>query len=105
MAVASPFVLDATPELITSNVHPMLSDINVGTGPDVSIAELARTVAEITGFRGEIAFDTSKPDGTPRKLLDISRLSAMDWRARTDLRCGITGTYDWFCRNLALRRA
>ena len=83
----------------------MLRHINVGTGTDVSIAELAEMVAEVTGFRGEVRFDTSKPDGTPRKLLDVSRLSAMGWQAKRDLRSGIAGTYDWFCRNLDLLRA
>jgi GDP-L-fucose synthase len=69
--------------------------INVGVGCDVSIAELARIVAGVTGFSGEIAFDTSRPDGTPRKLLDVSRLTALGWQARIELKAGITSTYEW----------
>ena len=70
--------------------------INLGTGRDISILELARLLAEITGFRGEIRFDRSKPDGTPRKLLDTSRLEALGWRPSRSLRQGIEETYRWF---------
>jgi GDP-L-fucose synthase len=69
--------------------------INVGVGHDVTIAELARMVAGVTGFSGEIAFDTSRPDGTPRKLLDVSRLTALGWQARIALKEGIASTYEW----------
>ena len=72
------------------------SHINVGTGTDLSIAELAQTVAEVVGFDGEIQFDTSKPDGTPRKLLDVSKLSALGWKSSIQLKDGIQKTYDWF---------
>jgi len=68
--------------------------VNVGTGEDVSIRELAETVMEVVGFKGRIAFDSSKPDGTPRKLLDVSRLAALGWRSRTTLRDGIRAAYD-----------
>ena len=70
--------------------------INVGTGEDVTIRELAEMIAEITGFRGRIVQDTSKPDGTPRKLLDVSRLKALGWKARITLREGLEQTYRWF---------
>ena len=70
--------------------------INVGVGEDISIAELATLVAEVVGFSGEIVYDTSKPDGTPRKLLDVSRLHAQNWRASIDLRDGVADTYRWF---------
>jgi GDP-L-fucose synthase len=73
--------------------------INVGTGEDVSIAELAGIVKDVAGYEGEIVFDRSKPDGTPRKLLDVSRLAATGWRYRTDLRSGIEQTYRWFLDN------
>ncbi|MDY0873799.1 GDP-L-fucose synthase [Dongia rigui] len=73
--------------------------LNVGTGSDVTIAELAGTIADIVGYRGRFAFDRSKPDGTPRKLLDVSRLSALGWQAKTDLRSGIAATYDWYLAN------
>jgi GDP-L-fucose synthase len=67
--------------------------LNVGTGTDVTIAEFAREVAGVVGFKGELAFDTTRPDGTPRKLLDVSRLAALGWRAKTDLRAGLAATY------------
>jgi len=70
--------------------------LNVGVGKDISIAELAALVAEVVGFSGEIIYDTSKPDGTPRKLLDVSRLHAQNWRASIDLRDGVADTYRWF---------
>jgi GDP-L-fucose synthase len=73
--------------------------VNVGTGTDVTIAELARLIAEVVGYTGEFAFDTSKPDGTPRKLLDVSRLTALGWRAGTDLRDGLAKTHVWFRRH------
>jgi GDP-L-fucose synthase len=75
--------------------------INVGVGRDVTIAELARIVAGVTGFPGEIAFDTSRPDGAPRKLLDVSRLTSLGWQARIGLKEGIASTYQWLDRELA----
>lgn len=96
MAEASLFVLDLPRSVYEANTEPMLSHINVGTGQDVTIAELAGMIAEVTGFRGRIAFDTTKPDGTARKLMDVSRLAAMGWRARTPLRDGLANTYAWF---------
>lgn len=70
--------------------------INVGVGADVTIRELAEIVADVVGFDGKLTWDTTKPDGTPRKLLDVSRISALGWQARIDLRDGIASTYDWF---------
>lgn len=70
--------------------------INVGTGIDISIHELAMLVRDIVGYTGEVSFDTSKPDGTPRKVLDVSRLSELGWRAQTDLSQGIGKTYEWY---------
>jgi GDP-L-fucose synthase len=70
--------------------------VNIGTGEDVTIAELARLIARIVGFEGKFAFDQSKPDGTPRKLLDVSKLTTIGWRYRTDLETGIRQTYDWY---------
>jgi GDP-L-fucose synthase len=75
--------------------------LNVGTGKDMPIAELAALIREIAGYRGEIVFDTSRPDGTPRKLLDVSRLEALGWRPRISLRQGIEQTYDWYRRHAA----
>jgi GDP-L-fucose synthase len=104
MAEASLFVMNLDRAAYEANTQPMLSHINVGTGEDVSIRELAETLAEVTGFKGRLKFDTSKPDGTPRKLMDVSRLAAMGWRARTSLRAGIEGTYHWFLDNAAALR-
>ena len=95
LAEACVFLLnlsDADYGALLSDKEPPL--INIGTGQDVTIAELARMVAHVTGFRGEIVFDTSKPDGTPRKLMDVSRLHSLGWHHRTDLRAGISLTYE-----------
>ena len=73
--------------------------INVGVGADITIRELAELIGGIVGFQGELAFDTAKPDGTPRKLLDVGRLHALGWRATTALEAGLRSTYDWFCAN------
>ena len=75
--------------------------INVGTGEDIAIADLARLICDIVGYKGELVFDTSKPDGTPRKLLDVSRLAAAGWKARTSLRDGIAETYRWYLEQAA----
>jgi GDP-L-fucose synthase len=74
--------------------------INVGTGKDIPIAELAGLIREVVSYQGEIVFDRSKPDGTPRKLLDVSRLEALGWRPRIGLREGIEQTYDWYRRDV-----
>ena len=96
MAEASLFVLDLPRDEYEANTQPMLSHINVGCGEDVSIAELAALVAEVTGFSGRITQDVTKPDGTLRKLMDVSRLADMGWRARIGLEEGIRETYAWF---------
>ena len=79
--------------------NPMCSHINVGTGRDVTIVELANTMARVVGFEGDIEFDTSKPDGTPRKLLDVCRLSSLGWQYSVDLKQGLEMTYQWFLDN------
>ena len=81
--------------------EPLGDLLNVGVGEDVTIAELAALVARVVGYRGQIRFDPSKPDGTPRKLLDVSRLHSLGWRARIKLEEGIAGTYEWYCANAA----
>ncbi|SHE72794.1 GDP-L-fucose synthase [Ruegeria intermedia] len=96
MAEASLFVLDLPRAEYEANTQPMLSHINVGCGQDVSIAELAALVAKVTGFKGRITQDPSKPDGTMRKLMDVSRLARMGWTARIGLEDGIRQTYAWF---------
>ena len=99
VAAACLVVLDTERGDFEAVTEPTVSHVNIGAGDDVTIAELAQIVAEVTGFPGRITFDTSKPDGTPRKLLDVSRLSALGWRARRDLRDGIADAYRWFCQN------
>lgn len=96
MAEASLFVLDLDTATYEANTQPMLSHINVGSGTDVSIMELAQMVAATTGFKGRITNDPSKPDGALRKLMDVSRLDDMGWRARVALEEGIKETYAWF---------
>ena len=103
MARASLFVLDLPKDIYAANTQPMLSHINVGTGRDVSIGALAQMVADVTGFKGNLVFDTSKPDGTMRKLMDVSRLTDMGWRARIDLKEGLQETYNWFLRQETIR--
>lgn len=95
MAEASLFVLRLPPEIYAAETDPMLSHINVGSGTDVTIAELAQTVARVVGYKGKLTFDASKPDGTMRKLMDVSRLARLGWRARIELETGIAGTYEW----------
>lgn len=96
MAEASIFVMNLNINKYQRHTLPMLSHINVGTGIDCTIRELVETVAEVTGYQGEIIFDTSKPDGTQRKLLDVSRLNSLGWNYKVSLRDGLEVTYDWF---------
>ncbi|MBC2835113.1 GDP-L-fucose synthase [Paragemmobacter straminiformis] len=103
MAEASLFIMDLNAATYGANTQPMLSHINVGTGEDVSIAELATLLAEVTGFRGRIVFDRTKPDGAPRKLMDVSRLAAMGCRAGIRLRDGLADTYQWFLETSEFR--
>jgi nucleoside-diphosphate-sugar epimerase len=105
MAAACVFLLNLPEDIYAANTQPMLSHINVGTGSDVSIADLARTIAQVTGFEGDISFDTTKPDGAPRKLLDVSRLTNMGWAASIQLEEGIRQTYDWYLANQGSLRA
>ncbi|GHE01573.1 GDP-fucose synthetase [Defluviimonas sp. 20V17] len=96
MAEASLFVLDLPKAVYDRETEPMLSHINVGSGTDVTIRELAETVARVTGFEGRLSFDATKPDGTPRKLMDVSRLARLGWCATIPLEQGIAETYRWF---------
>ncbi len=99
MAEASLFVMDLDKTTYDANTQPQLSHINVGSGVDVSILELAQMVAEVTGFKGKIELDRTKPDGTMRKLMDVSRLADMGWKASIDLENGVRETYQWFLDN------
>lgn len=99
MAAASLFVLDLAMDVYQANTQLMLSHINVGTGTDISILELAQLVAHVTGFKGIISTDPSKSDGTMRKLMDVSRLTQMGWQAQIALERGIRDTYKWYLDN------
>jgi len=99
MAAASIYVMALDKALYDQNTEPMLSHINVGTGVDCTIRELVETVAKVTGFDGKITFDTSKPDGAPRKLMNVDRLTALGWRYHYDLEAGLTDAYQWFLAN------
>ncbi len=99
MAEASIYVMNLAQEIYLENTQEMLSHINVGTGLDCTIRELVETVSRVVGFEGEIEFDSNKPDGTPRKLMDVSRLKDLGWEAKTSLEDGLTMTYQWFLDN------
>lgn len=96
MAGASIYVMEMDANIYQMHTQPMLSHINVGTGVDCTIRELAETVAKVTGFKGRLVFDDTKPDGTPRKLLDVSRLKNLGWEADLSLEDGLRHTYAWF---------
>ena len=98
MAAASVFVMNLAPEVYQAQVQPQLSHINVGYGSDVTIAELAQTVARVVGYHGRVTFDTSKPDGAPRKLMDSGRLNALGWTTRVGLEHGLLVAYQDFLR-------
>jgi GDP-L-fucose synthase len=99
MAEASLFVLELDEKTYQANTKPMLSHINVGTGKDVTIREMAETMKEVVGFKGELSFDITKPDGAPRKLIDVSRLLNMGWEYSVDLKDGLSKTYKWYLKN------
>ena len=96
MAEASLFVLELDEKTYQANTKPMLSHINVGTGEDVTIREMAEVMKQVVGFEGELTFDTIKPDGAPRKLIDVSRLSNMGWNYTINIKEGFEKTYEWY---------
>jgi len=96
MAAASIYVMNLDDAVYQENTQPMLSHINVGTGVDCTIKALVETMAEVVGYKGKIVFDATKPDGTPRKLMDVSRLERLGWKAKTTLEDGLKMTYEWF---------
>jgi GDP-L-fucose synthase len=102
MAEASLFVLELDGKTYQANTKPMLSHVNVGTGIDVTIREMAEIMKQVVGFKGELSFDTEKPDGTPRKLIDITRLKRMGWEYSMDLKEGLQKTYKWYLKENGL---
>lgn len=99
MAAASVFVMNLDAETYQKETQPMLSHINVGTGIDCTIKELTETVAKVIGYQGDIHWDKTKPDGSPRKLMDVSRLKRLGWKSKVSLEEGLTKTYQWFLEN------
>ena len=99
MAQASLFVLELDEETYKANTQSMLSHINVGTGKDITIREMAETMKEVISYKGKLIFDASKPDGAPRKLIDVSRLSNMGWKYSVNLKDGLSKTYEWYLKN------
>lgn len=99
MAAASIFVMELDKSTYEKHTSPMLSHINVGTGVDCTIKELTETVAKVVGYSGNIVWDTTKPDGAPRKLMNVDRLRELGWKYSIDLESGLEGTYEWFLRN------
>ncbi len=96
MAQASLFVLELDKKTYQDNTQSMLSHINVGTGKDVTIREMAEIMKEVVGYKGKLTFDTAKPDGAPRKLIDVARLSNMGWEYSVNLKSGLSKTYKWY---------
>ncbi|HHA1351126.1 TPA: GDP-L-fucose synthase family protein [Enterobacter ludwigii] len=99
MAAASVYVMELEQSKYEENTEPMLSHINVGTGIDCTIREMAETMASVIGYQGGIIFDATKPDGTPRKLMNVDRLKKLGWQYRFNLREGLKLTYDWYSAN------
>jgi GDP-L-fucose synthase len=99
MAEASVFVMNLDLNMYKKETQSMLSHINVGSGIDCTICELVETVAKIVGYEGDVVFDKTKPDGTARKLMDVSRLEKLGWKAKTNLQNGLALTYQWFLAN------
>jgi len=96
MAVASLFVLELDEKTYQYNTEPMLSHVNVGTGKDITIQKISETMKQVVGFKGEIVFDATKPDGAPRKLIDINKLKEMGWEYSVELDNGLKKTYEWY---------
>ena len=99
MAAASLFVLELDEQIYQANTKPMLSHINIGTGMDITIREMAETMKQVVGFKGRLTFDTAKVDGPPRKLIDVTRLSEIGWEYTTKLKEGLEKTYKWYLNN------
>ena len=99
LATASLYVMNLDKAIYDKNTEPMLSHINVGTGVDCTIRELVETVAKVVAFSGTISFDTTKPDGAPRKLMNVERLRSLGWQSAISLEDGLTSAYQWFIDN------
>ena len=103
MAEASLFVLELDEQMYKANTHPMLSHINVGTGKDITIRKIAEIMKQVVGYEGKLVFDTTKPDGSPRKLIDVKRLENMGWNYSTDLVMGLKKTYKYYLKQVKIQ--
>ena len=101
LADACVYVMGLNRETLQQETEPDISHLNVGTGEDLTIRELAETMAKVVGYQGELEFDSTKPDGTPRKLLDVGRMQRLGWSYRIDLQSGLEATYRWFTEHIA----
>lgn len=99
MAAASIHVMNLDKAVYQQHTQTMISQVNVGTGVDCTIRELAETMAVVTNFKGQLTFDASKPDGTARKVMDVSRLKELGWQAQISLKEGLMSTYEWYLNN------
>jgi GDP-L-fucose synthase len=99
MAEASIFIMNLENKIFYKRNQPMLSHVNVGTGSDCTINQLTKTIAKVVGYQGEICWDLNKPEGTPRKLLDVSHLEGLGWKSKISLEAGLKKTYEWFLDN------
>ena len=100
MADACIHIMSFSDDIYDSYTTPTLSHINIGSGVDLSIRELAETIKEVVGYRGNLLFDNSKPNGSPRKLLNVSKLNSMGWKYQTNLKTGLKKTYTWYLDNI-----
>ena len=105
MAAACVHIMSLSRAVHDEQTSERCSHINVGTGEDCSIRELAESIADIVGFQGNLVFDVKRPDGAPRKLLDVSRLHRLGWKHTIGLREGLASAYDWYLNNSAIVRS
>ena len=99
MADASIYIMDLDKRMLENETDPMLSHINIGTGTDITIKDVAQIVKEVVGFYGKIIFNAKMPDGTKRKLLDVSKIESLGWKSTIALKDGLKETYEWFLEN------
>ena len=104
LAAACVFIMGLDSEMMHKSVQPMLSHINIGTGIDHTIAEISNIIASVTNFEGRLIFDSTKPDGTPRKLLDVALINSLGWESKIALEDGLESTYQWFMDNIECHR-
>jgi len=100
MANASLFVFELDEDMYRKHTSPILSHVNIGTGLDITIRELSEIMREVVDFKGKIVFDDTKPDGSPKKLTDVSRLTSMGWSYQISFREGLEKTYSWYLKNI-----